>query len=264
MKYNQSQKDLLFSWGRCTKKGLDREMEKPYIVIKGEELDRLLAKNKTMISTFKFYLTHIKDFIADDYYILLLDHAGILLDCQAIGEDKKDQLEPGSVFEIGVSFAEESCGTNAFSLSMEYGEPVYLLPEQHFSHLLGDWYFFSMPLIIKEGIQGYLGISVTARPLQMEMVAVAKLLEYQLASELKKELKTKGCQQVEGLNERQRKVLSYLARGLTVEATASEMGLSPSTIKYYKRQIFKKFRVGSTIEAVVKAFNYNLISIPDS
>jgi DNA-binding NarL/FixJ family response regulator len=48
-------------------------------------------------------------------------------------------------------------------------------------------------------------------------------------------------------------VLRHLTKGLSNEQLALELGVTVRTVKYYLSQIFRKLRVRSRIEAIVKA-----------
>ncbi len=55
------------------------------------------------------------------------------------------------------------------------------------------------------------------------------------------------------------RMLHLTAQGLSIEQIAALMFRSPCTIKYYRRQIFKKLGVRNTSEAIAHAVNYCLI-----
>jgi DNA-binding NarL/FixJ family response regulator len=56
-----------------------------------------------------------------------------------------------------------------------------------------------------------------------------------------------------GLSLRDKWVLHHLTRGLSNEELALELGVTVRTAKYYLSQIFRKLRVRSRIEAIIKA-----------
>lgn len=69
-----------------------------------------------------------------------------------------------------------------------------------------------------------------------------------------------GERQVAGLTNREREVLSLLARGLSTREIAQSLSISPSTARNHIRNILHKLQVHSRLEAVVYAIHYGLIS----
>lgn len=63
----------------------------------------------------------------------------------------------------------------------------------------------------------------------------------------------------EGLKERERDILLKLAKGNTYEAIATELFISPSTVKYHLRKIYQKLQTNSKSEAIAKALRKGLI-----
>jgi DNA-binding CsgD family transcriptional regulator len=61
------------------------------------------------------------------------------------------------------------------------------------------------------------------------------------------------------LSEKEKEILYFSVRGFTMKEIASRLSLSPETIKYHKKNIFRKLHVKSITEAVTCAANYSLI-----
>ena len=59
------------------------------------------------------------------------------------------------------------------------------------------------------------------------------------------------CDQSEVLTPRQREVLALLAEGKSNKAIATELGLSPGTVKVHMTRIFKSLNVSNRTEAVI-------------
>ncbi len=58
-------------------------------------------------------------------------------------------------------------------------------------------------------------------------------------------------------------ILKLLAKGMTEKAIAYEINKSINTVKYHKKEIFKKLNSSSSREAVIKALKYKLISMKE-
>ena len=64
------------------------------------------------------------------------------------------------------------------------------------------------------------------------------------------------------LTQRERDILTYIARGFSNKAIASEIHLAERTIKFYATIIFEKLGVTNRAEAVARALQEQLITIP--
>jgi DNA-binding NarL/FixJ family response regulator len=65
------------------------------------------------------------------------------------------------------------------------------------------------------------------------------------------------------LTEREVGVLAWTARGLTNKAIAYQLKISPRTVQGHLASIYTKLGVGTRTEAVTKAVQLGLISIPN-
>ncbi len=64
------------------------------------------------------------------------------------------------------------------------------------------------------------------------------------------------------LTQRERDILTYIARGFSNKAIASEIHLAERTIKFYATIIFEKLGVNNRAEAVARALQEQLITLP--
>ena len=68
-----------------------------------------------------------------------------------------------------------------------------------------------------------------------------------------------NAQKVVRLNNQEKEILMLSSRGLTVERIAKELFLSVDTIKYHKKNLFKKLKASSISEAILSAVNIGII-----
>lgn len=61
------------------------------------------------------------------------------------------------------------------------------------------------------------------------------------------------------VSERQISILKLCAKGLTMEAIASEIHISINTVKYHKKNLFKLFNVTTMNEALSIAYELKII-----
>ncbi|HEX5957220.1 MAG TPA: response regulator transcription factor [Hyphomicrobiaceae bacterium] len=117
---------------------------------------------------------------------------------------------------------------------------------------------------IRAGVQGYILKGVTGPELLNALdliVADTSYITPSLASRLLmmtgKPVLADGAGDID-LSHRDRRVLRHLAKGLSNEQLALELGVTVRTTKYYLSQIFRKLRVRSRVEAMVKAQSMRL------
>lgn len=68
-----------------------------------------------------------------------------------------------------------------------------------------------------------------------------------------------GSPTLEVLTEREKEVLSIIAKGMTMTETASILGLKRNTIAWYIKEIYRKLNVSSRAEAAISAQQMGLI-----
>ncbi len=73
------------------------------------------------------------------------------------------------------------------------------------------------------------------------------------------DIKNREDQEEISLSDREVEVLEQLSKGLSYTAIASNLFLSPRTVRKHIENIYKKLQVHSKIEAVQKAKNHNII-----
>jgi transcriptional regulator of acetoin/glycerol metabolism len=213
-----------------------------------------------LIAIFEECVENIIDLIPDKYIFLLTDCDGILLKKKGKRRTRKnDDLG----IEEGMSFSEESSGTNAISIAIRLKKPIFILPMQNYCNFLRNFYFYAAPLwSCKQTI--CLAVAAEEQDVKKEMMAVLELLVYQIANELKKNTASRSIAFNNAginLNDKQVTVLKLISKGFTDKAVAIDMGLSIDTVRYHKRVIFKRLDAGSSAEAIVKALKLNLIAM---
>jgi DNA-binding CsgD family transcriptional regulator len=80
-----------------------------------------------------------------------------------------------------------------------------------------------------------------------------KFFEYNIS------LKKWNEQKIVRLNNQEKEILMLSSQGLTVERIAKELFLSVDTIKFHKKNLFKKLNVNNISEAILSAVNIGII-----
>ena len=163
----------------------------------------------------------------------------------------------------GISFKEEASGTNAVALSMKLKKAVYTLPQHHYCTFLNNKYIYSRPLLINGTLLASIAILSQYKSINKELIAVYELLHHCIINDLTydRESKKTLSPQCSGLNQKQREILLLFASGMTDKAVAIEKNVCMDTIKYHKKNIFKKLDATSTVQAVVQAIKQDLIKV---
>jgi len=70
----------------------------------------------------------------------------------------------------------------------------------------------------------------------------------------------RGTAKVDALTDREREILTLIARGLSNAELAAELGVSPSTVKNHVTSLFAKLQVRDRAQAVIVAYESALVS----
>ncbi len=249
----------MLSWKRCIKAGVMNNLEKPALLVDASSLEEILLKNSMQISVFNQCVESIKKVLSNDYTFLLVDASGVLIK-KAKGA-KSDNFKS---FVEGMSFLEESIGNSAVSISIETKKTFYTISEYHYCSFLKNSAFYSIPLPINYKDYSYLVLISSCGYISNEMIVISDLLSRFILNEFNQHIVNKNIQilnPIINLNQRQLEVLQLLAKGMPDKIVAAEMNLSVDTIKYHKRNIFKKLNVTCTIEAILKAIKLKILTV---
>ncbi len=85
------------------------------MILNPEDLQKKIHKNKELIEA--FHMSVEEDWVKGEYLFLLTDVEGYLLETKC--SIKEERCIKDSGFRLGISFEEESCGTNAISMAMQ-------------------------------------------------------------------------------------------------------------------------------------------------
>lgn len=255
MKFQISQKQLSLSWNACMAQNILANEHTPGLIIPKQQVQRRLMQNQLLISAYKQVVLEVNDYLEGNYLFTLTDPNGVMLLIN-LNSKMSHKVDHYPVYP-GVSLAEESCGTNAVALSIKHNDSVYLSAEQHYCHFMRDWYGFAVPLQVHGKPAGFLCMSSLMHPLTRELLVLVELLAFKLEKSIEQNtLHLKNTVQLTGV---QLQILQLLSVGLTEKAVASQLNLNINTIKYHKKNIFRKLNAQCTTEAIAKAITSGLI-----
>ncbi|AAM25846.1 transcriptional regulator of acetoin/glycerol metabolism [Caldanaerobacter subterraneus subsp. tengcongensis MB4] len=136
MNFSCPQEELISSYERCRKIGIAPSIISPLILLNQKDLQEKIQKYQELIEA--FHMSVEEDWVKGEYLFLLADSEGYLLDVKCSTKEKECIKNSG--FEPGVSFKEESCGTNAISMAMRLTRVVYIKPQEHYCDILKKWH----------------------------------------------------------------------------------------------------------------------------
>lgn len=259
---NQSVDEILESWTRCINAGIANSIAPSSTYVNKEVLQTALQESKIMISLFE-NLEKVFDDLAmqNRLAFFLTDSNGLLLKTRCFSDMKKQINQFG--IRAGMSFAEENCGTNAISLSRRSNKSVYTIPIHHYCDFLKCFYLYATPLNVNGNVIGYLAVCRLAKPIKIELMAIMELTAYKIVHEFRgKEINLAiPAGRESELNDNQLEILKFLAMGLPDKTIALKKGITLNTVKYHKKNIFKKLDVECSVQAIIKCLKMNLLSI---
>lgn len=151
----------------------------------------------------------------------------------------------------GFGYGEQAVGTTAISVALRQRRPALVAAGEHYADTLTPMVCAAAPVIdpVAGNVLGTIGLACLAEaasPLMMAFVKrAAREIEQLVASMVARPRTRPGW---DSLTAAERGVALVIADGATNREAAARLYLSPHTIDYYLRQIFKKLGVTSRVE----------------
>lgn len=250
---------IMVSWKKCIKNGIDYQMQCPKKQLTEFQLQNELNIYKNVIVCFTEVCNLIIDLLHMPICFCLFDNKSILL--------KKICTVHGKNFERvkeGISFSEDSCGTNAVDLSRRIKKEVYTTREENYCMGLLNFYIYAR-YMVDLGIHDFQLAILSESEILFDDMALCELIEESLKRDMHVKLDSiliQNCQFVE-LNKKQLDILILIARGMTDKAIGIEKGICIDTVKYHKKNIFHVLDVSCSVQAVIKSLKLHIISIDE-
>ena len=250
--------DILSSWKRSLLAGLAPERFKvPYVTDVDE--DGPLAWTAVPI------MTRIAvDLEGTGIGILLADSGGRIIgrtsgDRHVLRLLDKVELTPGSLYD------EDHVGTNAIGTAVFQARPSVVAGAEHFADALGEMACAASPVIDADGqLIGVLDLSCAARDFNPLMLPLVKRAAAEIRAELAagRPAVSRGSLALRtapedamllvpgwaDLTDTQRMVAELVMDGLTNRDAGARLFLSPHTIDFHLRQIYRRLGVRSRVE----------------
>ena len=250
--------DILSSWKRSLKAGLTPErFEVPHVT--DVEEDGLLAWTAAPVMT-----RLAEELDGMGIGILLADSRGHIISRRS-GERPvlrlldKIELAPGSLYD------EDHIGTNAIGTAVFRARPCMVAGPEHFADALGEVACAASPVTDADGqLIGVLDLTCAARDFNPLMLPLVKHAVAEITAELavaRRAIPQRSLPLQTGpedempplpgwanLTDTQRMVAELVIDGLTNRDVGARLFLSPHTIDFHLRQIYRKLGIRSRVE----------------
>jgi DNA-binding CsgD family transcriptional regulator len=257
MKSKDILEEVLKSWEKCRTSNLNPFIKKPMIKLPDNNKEKVIRDNKNIIEGFKNVIQEV-EMLNSNYICILTDKNNTIIDCY-IGDNNLLYFY-NNMFKSGYSLVENSIGTNALLFANKKGKPVWFYPKHHYCYNLKTISSFSIPLISENNTVAFLSVLEINQMLNENIIVITRLIAKLLIYKLEKSnYKAKTISNI--ITSKQKCILRYLAEGCTEQAVACEMNISINTVRDHKKGIYKKLKVSSTCEAVVKAIKLGILDI---
>lgn len=142
--------EVLDSWWRCARLGVDPLSKPKNMVLIGQELDELLLKNKEFIDVSRPFMKNLYRFLEGSGFVVsLYDYNGFVL--EIIGDPEEEKLVRDARGFVGACWDMKNAGNNAASAVILYKKPMQVFGSQHYFRMYHDATGSSAPIFSPEG-----------------------------------------------------------------------------------------------------------------
>jgi DNA-binding CsgD family transcriptional regulator len=183
--------------------------------------------------------------------LVVADHEACILDRRAPDASLRARLDR-LYLAPGFRYGEQAVGTTAISVALSQRRPAIVAAGEHYSDRLTGMVCAAAPVIdpVAGDVLGTIGLACRAESASTLMIALVKRaardIEQRIASGLA--ARPRDGAVWERLTAGERDVAAIIAEGATNREAAARLYVSPHTIDYHLRQIFRKLGVASRVE----------------
>jgi transcriptional regulator of acetoin/glycerol metabolism len=183
--------------------------------------------------------------------LVVSDHHACILDRRVPDAGLRGKLDRINLAP-GFRYGEQAVGTTAISVALSQRRPALVAAGEHYADTLTGMVCAAAPVMdpVAGDMLGTIGLACRAESASTLMIPLVKRaardVEQLIASGLTARPR-EGCGW-DSLTAAERDVAAIIAEGATNREAAARLFLSPHTIDYYLRQIFRKLGVTSRVE----------------
>jgi DNA-binding CsgD family transcriptional regulator len=152
----------------------------------------------------------------------------------------------------GFRYGEQAVGTTAISVALSQRRPALVAAGEHYSDTLTAMVCAAAPVIdpMAGDVLGTIGLACRAEEASTLMISLVKRAARDIEQRIAGHVVTRprAGDRWDSLTAAERDVAMIIAEGATNREAAARLYLSPHTIDYYLRQIFRKLGVASRVE----------------
>jgi sigma-54 dependent transcriptional regulator, acetoin dehydrogenase operon transcriptional activator AcoR len=152
----------------------------------------------------------------------------------------------------GFRYGEQAVGTTAISVALSQRRPALVAAGEHYCDTLTAMVCAAAPVIdpLAGDVLGTIGLACRAEEASTLMIPLVKRAARDIEQRIAGGLVTRPREgdRWDSLTAAERDVAMIIAEGATNREAAARLYLSPHTIDYYLRQIFRKLGVASRVE----------------
>ena len=249
--------EVLDSWIRCKKLGVDPRGNAIREELSGDKLNELLEDNQSFIEISRPFMKNLYRFVSGSGFVVILcDKSGYLL--EIIGDKDVVQFIRKGHWVVGALCDEASAGNNGVGTLVELKRPVSIIGCHHFRRFYHNEAACSAPIFDPDG-EFIGGISVTGRHYKVNLhtlgmaVAAAQAVENELKTHL-------ALAEAQIANIYKEKVIASIPEGLMTTDNLGRITL----INVHARRIFSlnyEHVEGRHIRKVLGAKNHHISSL---
>lgn len=257
-----SPEDLAKFHEKSAQQGVCRDTMRIRFRIQGKMLERMLAKNDTLVNIANKEGLLCPDAFYFPYLLMLTDANGVIMHITG-DEASVASVERINNIGVGSSLSFSSAGTNAVSAAIELHRATYISGQQHYLDTFSDWTSICVPIRNSEQQTAcYLSIStyhkVPAPLIYPCLESISAKIEYELK---KSEMQNKSWFVEEILEERlrsfpltvrEKEVAMYWLLDYDYKQIGKVVGISENTVRVYITRINSKLRVNSKASLILR------------
>lgn len=136
--------DISKSKKKCLALGLDPASIPSFITVGKEILEKKCLEYQEILSVVKFFVEKLlNDMKGTPILIIVSDEQGVVLEIE--GDETIHTMIERLGITRGVWFTEETTGTNAISLALDYKHPIRIIGDDHYHYFLHSSVCYSVP-----------------------------------------------------------------------------------------------------------------------
>lgn len=178
---NNKRDYVIRGWKRCIELGISPFERRVIKILKGQELNDILNKNKEFIDCARPYMENLYTFIKDRGYSVALTDENACIISIILSEKQFENMYKSIDFTVGAVWSIENVGNTAINTCLYEKMPIQITGEEHFCNFFKEWTCASSPIKRNGKIIGTLTLkgpsSITDNNILNMVTVVSKTIE---------------------------------------------------------------------------------------